>query len=79
VKDSHEVLRQKQEKCAHLGKQIGMRQQAGEKLREVAPLLAESDEEEDHVVLAEGDGRPDWRGTRRQGGRRKFQLDHQRN
>jgi hypothetical protein len=56
MKDIHEVLRQKQAKYAQLGKQIEMLQQAAEKLREVAPLLAESDsEEEDNVVLADGD------------------------
>ena len=55
MKDIHEVLRQKQAKYAQLGKQIEMLQQAAEKLREVAPLLAESDEEEDNTVLAEGD------------------------
>ncbi|HTW32374.1 MAG TPA: hypothetical protein VMD76_11895 [Candidatus Sulfotelmatobacter sp.] len=54
MKDIHEVLRQKQARYAQLGKQIEMLQQAAEKLREVAPLLAESDEE-DNVVLAEGD------------------------
>jgi len=52
MKDIHEVLRQKQAKYAQLGKQIEMLQQAAEKLREVAPLLAESDEE-DNAVLAE--------------------------
>ena len=54
MKDIHEVLRQKQAKYAQLGKQIEMLRQAAEKLREVAPLLAES-EEEDNVVLAEVD------------------------
>jgi hypothetical protein len=54
MKDIHEVLRQKQARYAQLGKQIEMLQQAAEKLREVAPLLAESDEE-DNVVLAEVD------------------------
>jgi hypothetical protein len=43
MKDIHEVLRQKQAKYAQLGKQIEMLQQAAEKLREVAPLLAEND------------------------------------
>jgi hypothetical protein len=52
MKDIHEVLRQKQAKYAQLGKQIEMLQQAAEKLREVAPLLAESDEE-DNAVLSE--------------------------
>ena len=54
MKDIHEVLRQKQAKYAKLGKQIEMLQQAAEKLREVAPLLAENDEE-DNVVLSEVD------------------------
>jgi hypothetical protein len=54
MKDIHEVLRQKQTKYAQLGKQIEMLQQAAEKLREVAPLLAESDDE-DNAVLMEGD------------------------
>jgi len=54
MKDIHEALRQKQAKYAQLGKQIEMLQQAAEKLREVAPLLAESDEE-DNVVLSEVD------------------------
>jgi prefoldin subunit 5 len=61
MKDIHEVLRQKQAKYAQLGKQIEMLQQAAEKLREVAPLLAESDDE-DNAVLAEVDdasGSPD--------------------
>jgi hypothetical protein len=52
MKDIHEVLRQKQARYAQLGKQIEMLQQAAEKLREVAPLLAESDDE-DNAVLAE--------------------------
>jgi hypothetical protein len=54
MKDIHEVLRQKQTKYAALGKQIEMLQQAAEKLREVAPLLAENDDE-DNAVLMEGD------------------------
>jgi indole-3-glycerol phosphate synthase len=54
MKDIHEVLRQKQTKYAALGKQIEMLQQAAEKLREVAPLLAENDDE-DNAVLMEVD------------------------
>lgn len=54
MKDIHEVLRQKQAKYAALGKQIEALQQAAEKLREVAPLLAENDDE-DNGVLAEVD------------------------
>jgi hypothetical protein len=54
MKDIHEVLRNKQAKHAQLAKQIEMLQQAAEKLREVAPLLAENDDE-DNSVLAEVD------------------------
>src|SRR5437764_13445615 len=54
MKDIHEVLRQKQAKYAQLGKQIEMLQQAAEKLREVAPLLAESDDE-DATILTDMD------------------------
>jgi prefoldin subunit 5 len=54
MKDIHEVLRQKQARYAQLGKQIEMLQQAAEKLREVAPLLAETDDE-DNSVLTEVD------------------------
>ncbi len=42
MKDIHEVLRRKQAQYTTLGKQIEMLQQAAEKLREVAPLLAEN-------------------------------------
>jgi hypothetical protein len=52
MKDIHEVLRRKQAKYAQLAKQIEMLQQAAEKLREVAPLLAEN-EDDDNAVLAE--------------------------
>jgi uncharacterized protein YlxW (UPF0749 family) len=54
MKDIHEVLRRKQAKYAQLAKQIEALQQAAEKLREVAPLLAEN-EEDDSAVLAEVD------------------------
>jgi hypothetical protein len=54
MKDIHEVLRRKQAKYAQLGKQIEMLQQAAEKLREVAPLLADA-EDDDTAVLAEVD------------------------
>ncbi len=54
MKDIHEVLRRKQAKYAQLGKQIEALQQAAEKLREVAPLLAENDED-DSAVLVEVD------------------------
>ncbi len=52
MKDIHEVLRRKQARYAQLAKQIEMLQQAAEKLREVAPLLAENDED-DSAILAE--------------------------
>ncbi len=54
MKDIHEVLRRKQAKYAQLGKQIEMLQQAAEKLREVAPLLAEN-EDDDATILTEAD------------------------
>jgi len=54
MKDIHEVLRRKQAKYAQLGKQIEMLQQAAEKLREVAPLLAENDDD-DAAILADMD------------------------
>jgi hypothetical protein len=57
MKDIHEVLRRKQAKYAQLTKQIEMLQQAAEKLREVAPLLAENDED-DSAVLTEMDEQP---------------------
>lgn len=57
MKDIHEVLRRKQAKYAQLGKQIEALQQAAEKLREVAPLLADS-EEDDAAVLSEVDEQP---------------------
>ena len=53
MKDIHEVLRRKQTKYAQLAKQIELLQQAVEKLCEVAPLLADNEEEEDNVVLGE--------------------------
>jgi prefoldin subunit 5 len=55
MKDIHEVLRRKQAQYAQLSKQIEMLQEAAEKLREVAPLLAETDNEDDSAVLTEVD------------------------
>jgi len=55
MKDIHEVLRRKQAQYTQLGKQIEMLQQAAEKLREVAPLLAENENDDDSAVLAEVD------------------------
>jgi hypothetical protein len=59
MKDIHEVLRQKQAKYAQLGKQIEMLQQAAEKLREVAPLLAENDDEDNAVLVDDVSGQDD--------------------
>ncbi len=55
MKDIHEVLRRKQAQHAQLGKQIELLQQAAEKLREVAPLLADNESEDDNGVLTEMD------------------------
>jgi hypothetical protein len=57
MKDIHEVLRRKQARYAQLAKQIEMLQAAAEKLREVAPLLAEI-EDDDATVLSEMDEQP---------------------
>jgi hypothetical protein len=54
MKDIHEVLRGKQAKFAQLGKQIELLQQAAEKLREVAPLLAEN-EDDDSTILPDAE------------------------
>jgi hypothetical protein len=53
MKDIHEVLRRKQAQHTQLGKQIELLQQAAEKLREVAPLLAETETDDDSAVLVE--------------------------
>ena len=45
MKDIHEVLRRKQAQYAQLAKQIEALQAAADKLREVAPLLAEGAED----------------------------------
>lgn len=66
MKDIHEVLRQKQTKYAVLGKQIEALQQAAEKLREVAPLLADH-EDEDSPVLAVADDAGDAMAARASG------------
>jgi len=55
MKDIHEVLRHKQAQYTQLGKQIELLQQAAEKLREVAPLLADNDVEDESPVLTEVD------------------------
>ena len=54
MKDIHEVLRRKQAQYAALAKQIEALQAAADKLREVAPLLADGEEEAVPVVVDEG-------------------------
>ncbi|HEX8816104.1 MAG TPA: hypothetical protein VF753_11430 [Terriglobales bacterium] len=58
MKDIQEALRRKQARYAELGKQIELLQQAADKLREVAPLLAEAGEDDDSVVLPDMDDQP---------------------
>jgi prefoldin subunit 5 len=55
MKDIHEVLRRKQAQYAQLAKQIEALQAAADKLREVAPLLSEGDEEAPALDLAEAE------------------------
>jgi hypothetical protein len=57
MKDIHEVLRRKQAKYAQLGKHIEMLQAAVDTLRGVAPLLADT-EDDDVAVLSEVDEQP---------------------
>lgn len=54
MKDIFEVLRRKQAQQAQIAKEIELLQQAAEKLREVAPLLEDGDED-DSSVLGEMD------------------------
>jgi hypothetical protein len=58
MKDIHEVLRQKQAQYAQLSKQIEALQAAADKLREVAPLLSEGDEDGSALVLNEAEEAP---------------------
>ena len=53
MQDIHEVLRRKQAQYAQLAKQIEALQAAADKLREVAPLLADGEEEGGAMVLDE--------------------------
>jgi hypothetical protein len=47
MREIRQALRRKQAQYAQLAKEIAMLQEAEVKLREIAPLLADSDEEED--------------------------------
>lgn len=53
MKDIHEVLRRKQAQYAQLGRHIEALQAAAEKLRMVAPLLAEEGEDTADVMLGD--------------------------
>jgi hypothetical protein len=55
MKDIHEVLRRKQAQYAQLGRQIEALQGAAEKMREIAPLLADESDAAAEVVLPEMD------------------------
>ena len=57
MKDIFEVLRRKQAQQAQLAKEIELLQQAADKLREVAPLLSDGDD--DNSVLGEMDDAPE--------------------
>jgi hypothetical protein len=50
MRDIFEVLRRKQAQQAQLAKEIEMLQQAAEKLREVAPLLGDGDDDGNSVL-----------------------------
>ncbi len=58
MKDIHEVLRRKQAQYAQLAKQIEALQVAADKLREVAPLLADGEEDNAGLVLEESAEEP---------------------
>jgi prefoldin subunit 5 len=58
MKDIHEVLRQKQAQYAQLSKQIEALQAAADKLREVAPLLSEAEEDSAALVLNDAEEAP---------------------
>lgn len=53
MKDIEEVLRRKRSQFEQLRKQIDLLQEAADKLRAVAPLLADSESEEDGTILTE--------------------------
>jgi len=53
MKDIHEVLRRKQAQYAQLGRQIEALQAAAEKLRMVAPLLAEEGDASAEAIVAD--------------------------
>jgi hypothetical protein len=58
MRDIHEVLRRKQAQYAQLAKQIEALQSAADKLREVAPLLTEGEDEGVALVLNDAEEEP---------------------
>jgi len=58
MRDIHEVLRRKQAQYAQLAKQIEALQSAADKLREVAPLLSEGEDEGVALVLNDAEEEP---------------------
>jgi len=56
MRDIHEVLRRKRSKYAQLAKEIELLEDVAAKLRAVAPLLADSDEDENLLVEMEEEG-----------------------
>jgi hypothetical protein len=55
MQDIRQAIRRKQAQQAQLAKEIDLLHQAEEKLREIAPLLADNEEDEENAVLAEVD------------------------
>jgi hypothetical protein len=53
MREIRQALRRKQAQYAQLGKEIAMLQEAEEKLREIAPLLGDSEEEDESALLGE--------------------------
>ena len=58
MKDIHEVLRRKQAQYAQIAQQIEALQAAAEKLREVAPLLSDAEDDGSSVFLDEPNEEP---------------------
>ena len=58
MRDIHEVLRRKQAQYAQLAKQIEALQAAADKLREVAPLLSEGEDDGVALVLNDAEEEP---------------------
>jgi hypothetical protein len=53
MREIRQALRRKQAQYAQLAKEIALLQEAEEKLREIAPLLGDSDEDDESALLVE--------------------------